>query len=563
MSGQVTILGADGNPLPPSRQRGVVGSGMRMRALNGGIGSTPYDAADRMSPHMAAWSPALWSADTELNPWRDRIVSRNRDVERNDGWAKSGITRIADNVVGNAMRPLSKPDYRALAYYTGNSGFDATWASEFGHALEARWRTWADDVGHYCDAMQCLSAGQLFYLAFRGKCIDGDALAVMMYRPELIGPGKARYATCIQIIDPDRLSNPNQQFDQQTFRGGVEVDQYGVPLAYWIRRAHQGDWWNAGQSLSWDRVPRSTEMGRPIVIHDYDHDRAAQHRGGAGVLTPVLQRLKMLIKYDGVELDAAIINAIFAAYIQSPYDQQQVEQAMGMDPNSPQEYEPSAYQGMRNDFWGSRRPVLGTAQMTFLAPGETIGSVSASRPTSNFEPFERRILLHIAAGMGLTYEQLTGDFSGSNYSSFKGALAEVQKTFDRRKRSFESGFVNPIMRCFVEEVMDVDDMPMPGGLVPDFNDFPTAFSRCEWLGPGRGTIEILKERQGAGLGIEVGVTSLQKETADLGEDWEEIADNKAVVLKKYADLGILPPGSVAPPPPGKEVGDITAPGGGG
>ena len=528
-------------------------------ALNGGIGSTPYDAADRMSPHMAAWNPALWSADTELNPWRDRIAARNRDVERNDGWAKSGIQRIADNVVGNAMRPLSKPDYRALAHYTGNSAFDASWAADFGHAVEACWRTWADDVGHYCDAMQCLSVGQLFYLAYRSRLIDGDALAVMMYRPDQIGPGKARYATCIQIIDPDRLSNPQQQFDQQTNRGGVQVDSRGVPVGYWIRQAHQGDWYNAAQSVSWDLIPRTTDWGRPVVVHDYDHDRAAQHRGGAGVLSPILQRLKMLIKYDGVELDAAIINAIFAAYIQSPYDQNQVEQAMGMDPNNPQDLAASAYQGLREDFGAARRPVLGTAQMTFLAPGETIGTVEASRPTSNFEPFERRILLHIAAGLGITYEQLTGDFSGSNYSSFRGALSEVQKTFDRRKTGFENGFINPIMRCFVEEIMDIEDMPMPSGRVPTFNDFPTAFSRCQWLGPGRGVIDVLKERQGAIMGIDGGLTSLQKETANQGEDWEEIADANKVVFEKYKKLGIPLPTSLAAPPPGKEPGDVTAP----
>src|SRR5260363_116602 len=49
----------------------------------------------------------------------------------------------------------------------------------------------------------------------------------------------------------------------------------------------------------------------------------------AGVLTPVLQRMKMLIKYDSTELEAAIVNAIFGAYIESPYDPQLVEEALG------------------------------------------------------------------------------------------------------------------------------------------------------------------------------------------------------------------------------------------
>jgi AmiR/NasT family two-component response regulator len=37
----------------------------------------------------------------------------------------------------------------------------------------------------------------------------------------------------------------------------------------------------------------------------------------------------MLIKYDATELDAAIVNAIFSAYIESPFDSSFVEEALG------------------------------------------------------------------------------------------------------------------------------------------------------------------------------------------------------------------------------------------
>lgn len=85
--------------------------------------------------------------------------------------------------------------------------------------------------------------------------------------------------------------------------------------------------------MTWRRIPRETDWGRPHVVHDYDHERGAQHRGN-GILTPVVQRLKMLIKYDQTEYDqteweAAILNAVFGAYISSPYDLKMVEAAMG------------------------------------------------------------------------------------------------------------------------------------------------------------------------------------------------------------------------------------------
>lgn len=80
--------------------------------------------------------------------------------------------------------------------------------------------------------------------------------------------------------------------------------------------------------MLWDRIDRETEWGRPIIVHDYEHDQAATHRGGAGVLTPVLQRLRMLFQYDTAELDAALLNAIFSAFIESPFDQDYVESAL-------------------------------------------------------------------------------------------------------------------------------------------------------------------------------------------------------------------------------------------
>jgi lambda family phage portal protein len=358
---------------------------MALHGAGRGAPNIPYDAADLYNPQLAAWTPYLWSPDGETQQgYRDRIVSRARDVVRNDGWAQGGIQRILDNVIGADYRPISKPDYRALAHFSGNKAFDATWADEYGHAIDACWRHWSEN--RHCDAMQCLTMSQIFWVAMRHKLIDGDALAVMLYRPETVGPGKARYATSVQVIDPDRLSNPQLSFDKNTQRGGVEVDEYGAPQGYWIRRAHASDWFSAAQSQTWDFFPRNTEWGRPIVVHDYDHDRASQHHGAVGVLTSVMQRLRMLTRYDQTELEAAILNALFAAFVQSPYDSEMVKEAL--DSGGEETVPLGAYQDIRNDFWHNRRAMVGEAAITHLYPGETIGTVNAARPATNFAPFE-------------------------------------------------------------------------------------------------------------------------------------------------------------------------------
>lgn len=528
----VKILDQYGKPIQIARPTRVPGMG-RAGALNSGWGRTAYDAADVYDPHMESWRPFTWSADVALNPFRDRIAARARDMERNDGWAKSGVQNIVDNTVGGSLRPISKPDYRALAQYSGNSKFDAQWARDFGQAVEACFRPWANDLGRYNDTLRMNTFGQQMFVQMRHTLIDNDAITIMNWRPDLIGPGRARYATSVQLIDPDRLSNPNMNWDTMHCRGGVQTDDYGAPIGYHIRRAHIADWFAGAKTMTWDYYERETSWGRPRVIHHFEPEYASQHRGGAGVLTSVMQRLKMLIKYDGTELDAAIINAIFAAYVKSPYDPQMVEEAMNAGPQGPDSF--GAYQDFRNEYWEGRNVPIGDSRVTMLAPGEEIGTVTAARPAGNFEPFEAAILRHLAAGMGTTYEGLTGDYSRTNYSSFRGAANEVRKVFDRRFNFFIAGQASQIFGCFVEEIMDVEDMPLPAGEVPPFMEMRSAFSRCHWLGTAQGFVDEVKEKQGALLGMEGGISTLEIEAAKQGLDYRELIHQRNIELEEFGN----------------------------
>ena len=402
---------------------------------------------------MVDWNPVLSSPDGEVNPYRDRMVARERDLIRNDGWASAAVTRAIDNVVGANFRPIAKPDYRALAAISGNKGFDHQWAEEWSQAFAGYYRAWADDTSKYCDSERFQTLPQQYRLAFRHLLSDGDALAMIRWMPERIRVGGARYATAVQIIDPDRLSNPQLRFDQQTMRGGVEVDDDGAAVAYHIRKAHQGDYFSAARSMTWERIPRETEWGRPVIVHCFDRERAGQHRG-VGFLTPVVNRLKMLIKYDGTELDAAIINAFFAAYIESPFDHELVEGALSADDSKL-----SAYQTERANYHKDRRTALGDVGMSLLFPGEKIGSVSANRPSANYDGFSSAMLRHVAAGTGLVAQQISQNWSEINYSAFRAAMLEAWKTFHRRRYDFAVNFSAPVAAAFLEESMEVDDYP--------------------------------------------------------------------------------------------------------
>lgn len=524
------ILDASGRPLTTQAPTGAKASAQ----MPGGPQSLfPYEASNWQTQEMGDWLPVIRSADAEISPFRDRMVARSRDLARNDGWASGGIMRILDNTVGAALRLSANPDYRALAAMTGNTSFDAVWAEEYRRAIEALWRGFAEDIGRYNDVSRQLTVGQQMRLALRHKLVDGDSLVVVYWLPERVGYGAARYATSFLVVDPDRLSNPYQMVDTKYLRGGVEIDDLGAPRAYHIRRAHQNDSYNAIESMQWERVEREDGDGWLRVIHDFERDRAGQNRG-VGIFTPVLARFKMLARYYGVELQAATIAATFGTYVTSPYDPAAVQEALDGDDELP------LYQQLRSD-WANERPaLLNGARIPVLAPGEQLTSVGAAHPHSGFGEFAHEMLRTFAAAAGISAEQISQDWSKTNYSSARAALLESWKTLTRRNAEFKMGTATPMYSAFVCEAMERGDVPLPSG-APDFFEARTHYSRCDWLGVARGWIDPVKEKQGAILGMDGALSTLKRECAEQGLDSEEVIQQRAVEVRQFQEAGLQLP----------------------
>jgi lambda family phage portal protein len=184
---------------------------------------------------------------------------------------------------------------------------------------------------------------------------------------------------------------------------------------------------------------------------------------------------------------------------------------------------------------------IGEARISHLFPGEKIGTVSASRPTSNFADFENAMLRNVAAGTGTSAQMISQNWSDVNYSSYRAAMLEVWKTFHRKRTNFASGFGHPIYCGFLEESMEVDDLPLPAG-APPFMECRVAYSRAKWMGPGRGYVDPEKEKAGAILGMDAGLSTLEDECAELaGADWREKVGQRAVERKRFVELGLPVP----------------------
>jgi len=506
------LLNADGTPMVPAKK-------------SHWHHQTAYQAADPISQDLGGWHPRLASADADLLYERDQITARIRDLVKNDGWAAGIVSREIDNVIGSGLRLSSKPDWRRL-------GQKPEWAHEWGTLAEALWREFANDPGKYSDATRNSTMGGVFGLAYRHYIIDGDALGAVMWLPNR----GSRWATAVRVIDPDRMSNPDNMMDTDRLRGGVELDENTAATAYHIRKRHPAD---VGavitDAFTWERIPRETPWGRPVLIHHYDKDRDGLSRG-VGRLTPVLEKLKMLSKYDKVELQAAVLNAILAAFIESPFDHNLLQEIIEGGNGD----KLGGYQDARAEFHERRDVRLGGVRIPSLFPGEKIGFQTAARPNTAFADFERATLRNIAAGTGMSYEQLSKDWSQSNYSSARASLLETWKTLLTRRDSFARNFCTPIYMAFLEEAIDAGALTIPDG-APSFLDARPAYTQCRWIGPGRGWVDPVKEKQGALIGINGAMSDLESECAEQGKDYQEVLAQLRREIQEMNGMGVLHP----------------------
>lgn len=487
-------------------------------------GATSYAAADNSSRELRRWTPPTQSADLAILSERESVAGRAQDIARNDGYAESGIEGRVDNIVGSGLRLSSKPDWQYL-------GQSPEWADSWGRRVEMLWRAWADDPTCWLDVERKSNFGGLCNIAIRHVETDGDALAILRWKPST-----GRYATRVQLVDPSRLTNPNFAMDDDRLRGGVEIDRDGAPVAYHFQSVHPRDVGLASIWAKWERLAAETPWGRPIVVHHYRKRRAGQHRG-VSILAPVLKALKMMGLLKEHELQAHNINAMFSAYISSPFDAANLEQRM-MDRD-----EWARYQSERKAFHAANpdRYQLNGARIPALLPGEELRFVSTDRNGDSLDAFARLILRMIAAGTGTTYEQLSQDWSQVNYSSARAAIIEVWRRLRAARAQFVMGFCAPIFMAWLEEAIDRGDIDLPTG-APDFYDpyARAAYSRAYWIGPGMGWVDPTKEAEAAQMRVDSGFSTLEIECAEQGLNYEDVIAQRAIEKKALAAAGLNP-----------------------
>lgn len=500
--------------------------GRPLRAASAPRLDRTYEGARRSSAWGRNWNPGLRSADAGWLPDRDESIARSRDIGRNDGVGASASMRAINSAVGFRWDFTSKPNWKAL-------GITYEAARELGSQIGSAWEQYAYGV-HFCsDAERIGTFGAQLRMAGAHIFNDGEAVGLV----EWAADEPTKFKTRLRIVDPDRLSNPHGLPqghvlpNGNTLTAGVEKNRVGVPQRYWIREGHPSDI-GSRPNMIWTPFERySTNLGRPQVLHAFDRLRAGQTRGVTRFVT-VLKTFRSLARFTDSTIDAAALNALFLGFIKSNAGPSAIKDGVvDMD-------ELAEFGEERSEFYDKNPVEAGDVRLSVLGLDDEVQMQTTARDTSGFDGFTRAILRLIAAALGVTYEELSMDFSQTNYSSARAALLVAWKETLALRGLLEQQFAWPFFAAWLEEAFDIGDIVAPAG-APDFYDAIDAYVEGQWRGPGRGHVDPTKEIVAAAARIESGISTLEKECAEYdGGDWEEVLEQQAREARKLDDLGL-------------------------
>lgn len=479
-----------------------------------------YEGAERMNLELARWNPPLMSADAEILDAKETLDARGRDMVRNDPLIANAVDIYKNGVVGTKFVLNAKPNGRAL-------GWSDDVVEAVQEEIESLFEIYAHSGQCYLDATRKMNLTDIVRLGTGSVVTTGEFLATFEWMPN------RPFGTVVQVVDPDRLSNPDFKMDTRTLRGGVETTEHGEPLAYWIRTAHPSDALVDGNGMgTWKRVPARKPWGRAMVLHVYDILRPDQRRGVAKMVA-ALRQMKMTAKFSDVALQNAVIQATIAATIESEkgpdevYAQLGADGGMGPDFSAALHEYASAYLNEAMAYGHSGNVArLNGAMIPHLFPGTKLNVKPLGDGTLG-TAFEDSLIRKIAAGLGVSYEELNKNLAETSFAGVKAAMAQTHISMMSVKRSTADKIANAIYRNWLEEVVNAGllrtlpaEARVPGWAYRGTN--LDALANATWIGASRGTIDEYNEMRAAKMRLDLGISTLERESARLGDDWREV-----------------------------------------
>ena len=466
-----------------------------MRITNSGYS---HHGASRGKPSLMRWISTSKSPHEDISENVELLRERSRDLYAGGGpLGRGAIDRIVLNALGSGLRLNVRIDPERLGMSESES---RKWAAN----VESQFDYWASSKR--ADFTRKLNFYEMQVLAFKSVLLDGECLVNLTYKRER----GCRYSLCLQLIESDRLMTPSPRPSGAMIDEGVEIDEYGTPLAYWIsNRNPKAEITNQPSRIEYTRLPvNKPYCNQRNIIHLINPERINQNRG-VPFLAPVIEQLKQLGRYTDAELMGAVISGMYAIFFEHDFrpegavgeEQYASEEGFGPVENDEREITQEQMYGLVMD----------------LPEGVKATSVSPSRPNTSFEAFVEALVRQIGGCLGIPSELLFLHFTAS-YSASRGALLEAWKLFRYWREWFAMNFCQPVYEMWLAEAVE-GYVNAPGFFEDDYTQ--SLYAWAEWTGPSQGQLDPVKEVNASILRVKNGFSTYQRETSELtGGDYD-------------------------------------------
>ncbi len=429
-----------------------------------------YEAADKSRRGKAFRTAHSTGANAEVAGALVTLRNRSRHMVRNYGWAKRATEAITKHTIGEGIQPAP------------------IGSLELKKKIKEIWRIWAETTA--CDWYGRTTFYGLQELAMRSIVEGGDMLILKRW----IAPEDGDYCRIplkLQLLEGDQLDHTRNGLNDMGFaRMGVQFDDTGRLIGYWVFDYHPGDGMYFGAKAESSFLPKSD------VIHAFEILRIGQVRG---LPFGVAGFMKMgdFSDYEDAQLVKQKVAACFSAFVVGGDD-------VETDDDPRENLEPGI--------------------IDRLANGE---SVEFANPPSvaDYDPYSARILQGVASAYGITYEMLTMDYSRVNFTSGRMAKIDVTQNF----RSWQYNMIVPQLCA------PVWDWFMQASIVAGVLD---KYTPAEWTAPRVQQLDPVKETEAQIKRIQGGLATVSETLRETGREPEEFFEEYAQDIERLKAKGI-------------------------
>jgi lambda family phage portal protein len=247
------------------------------------------------------------------------------------------------------------------------------------------------------------------------------------------------------------------------------------------------------------------------VIHLFVQEHVGQ-RHGISVFEPVIKRLGDIDESVEAEIIRKNVEACFAGFI-TPAAVGDVDDAMG-------DVEDQGEGRFATE-------TLEPGMLTRLRPGEDV-KFADPKGSGGLNDIVKLALFSTAAGVGITYEHLSGDLSNVNYSSYRAGSLEFQRSIGR----IQYNTIIPVAldRIWARFQRDARERSLIGARVS---------YEMKWTPPPFESVDPVKEANGNIALMQAGLESRRNLVNARGYDFNTLMAEIAEDTATQKNLGLL------------------------